>query len=353
MIKNKKPKFKKWKRRELILFLEQVGLYISCGLPVTRAIEICKDGRTKGERAGLEALVESVQSGQIISLGLRHYLGISPTLCALIEHGSASGGLEKSLHAARTLLEREEELIKKCLSAMTYPIVIGIFALLLVFGLVRGIMPQIIPMLLGLHVSLPLLTRVVITFSDYLTHYGIYAAAVIILAYVILAYLYRRHEKTKMIVQRIFLMIPLAGKLLYNYTLTVFLRAEGALIESGVSVPVSSEKTVCMINLIGLREALNIHIDEVGRGVSLGTVLARIKMPAFVPQLIAAGEASGTLGRSIIRAADILDRDIEHTLKKLTALIEPVLMVAMGAVVGAIALSIMMPIYDISKVLQK
>ncbi|NCW28743.1 MAG: hypothetical protein EBV83_10740, partial [Verrucomicrobia bacterium] len=95
------------------------------------------------------------------------------------------------------------------------------------------------------------------------------------------------------------------------------------------------------------------EIKNISNGIPLGDIIAKKKMPQFVAPLIHAGEASGTLGNSLLRASLILDRDIENILRKITALIEPIMMAGMGCIVGSIALSIMMPIYDISKVLQK
>jgi len=125
------------------------------------------------------------------------------------------------------------------------------------------------------------------------------------------------------------------------------------LIESGLSSTQAYARTASVISLLPLKESFLSDLGDIFRGVSFGSVMSGKKMPPYIVPLLQAGEASGTLGASLSRAAAILDRGIEHSLHRMTSLIEPVMMAGMGCIVGAIALSIMMPIYDISKVLQK
>jgi len=154
--------------------------------------------------------------------------------------------------------------------------------------------------------------------------------------------------------QSFLIRIPLIGGLFYRYSLSLFLRSAGSLIESGLQSAIAYRNAAEVLSLIPLRNELTKEASAVSRGVPFGSAVAKIKrIPPFVPPLVSAGEVSGALGRSLLRAADILDRGVDHSLKKITALIEPVMMAGMGFAVGAIALSIMMPIYDISKVLQK
>jgi type II secretory pathway component PulF len=125
------------------------------------------------------------------------------------------------------------------------------------------------------------------------------------------------------------------------------------LIESGLSSLVAYKRTVGVIVILPLRIQFQDEIPNLNRGLSFGQIFTDKKLPSHIAPLLLAGEASGNLGNSLIRCAHILDHDIDHILKRLTALIEPILMAGMGCVVGAIALSIMLPIYDISRVLQK
>lgn len=344
---------RRWSRREKILFLERLELYVSAGLTINRALEISRNGLKKSRRLSVERVLFVVESGGLLSRALLENLNLPKTISGLIEHGESSGDLAKALNSARALMEREDELFKKCASAMTYPVIIGIFAALLTIGLVRGVMPQIVPMLKGLHVQLPVLTRVVIFCSETLTSYGLYLLGATILFGLTVVWLYRKYFFFQSVIHSLVLKLPIIGGLTQAYFLAVFLRSSGTLFESGLPISKVYGGTVRALGLIPLRRKLLARESDLDRGIALSEVVSHSGLPSYIPPLINAGEISGTLGVSMTKAASIVDRDLEHSLKRLTSLIEPVMMVGMGAVVGAIALSIIMPIYDISRVLQR
>ena len=345
----------KFKTHDLIMLLERLEMYISAGLSLDTALEVMAKGtKDRRQKTSLEMVRVDINKGFQFHRSLSAHISISKTTEGLIEHGESSGELHKSLVTARGLLEREDELKKKCLSALAYPVIIGLFAIILTIGLVRGVMPQIIPMLKGLHVQLPLLTRIVIYISDHIVSSGVYILIGIIAVSVIHGILFRKYSSYKKMVQSALLRVPLVGSMMHAYSLSLFLQSCGSLVESGISVATAYVSTSKTITLIPLSIFFSGHIPDINRGVQIGTILENKskRIPEYIPSLLTAGEASGMLGASLIRAAHIIDRDIEHSLKRLTSLIEPVMMVGIGCVVGGIALSILMPIYDISKVLQ-
>ena len=346
---------KKWKRRDLMLLLERLELYVSSGLSVDEALRICAEGMPLQQRQAIGRIKAAVESGSPVSAALSRSLGLPQTYAGLIEHGESSGQLARTIGMARALMERHDELIKKCLSAMAYPCIIGAFALLLTFGLVRGVMPQIIPMLKSLHVQLPILTRIVIAVSEGMTGYGVSTASILLFCYIGSAIAYRRSERFKRSCHSLLIRMPIIGRLIQLYALTAFLQSCGSLLESGLPVVKAFAGTARTIAFIPIRLMLESQIASINRGIPLGQVFSDKRITKIAPHiapLLSAGEASGALGASLMRAASILDRDIDHSLKRLTALIEPMMMAGMGCIVGGIALSIMMPIYDISRVLQ-
>ena len=337
----------------MISLLERLEMYVGAGLPVDKALEIGSKGLSHKRAASVADLKDIVRAGGALASGLSRCMGASATTVSLVGHGESSGSLHSGLLSARTLLEKEDELIKKCASAMAYPAVIGIFAVMLTIGLVRGIMPQIIPMLQGLHVRLPLITRAVMWISAAFASYWLYGALVAAGIVIICATAYKRSFGFKKMCHFALTRFIIIGGLSVEYSLAVFLRSCGSLIESGLPSAGAYESTSETIALIPVQRALASHGAAISRGSSISEAFIEKRFPSHISSLLQAGEASGTLGLSMIRAANIIDRDLDHALRRLTALIEPVMMVGMGLVVGAIALSIMMPIYDISKVLQR
>lgn len=335
------------------MLLDRLEMYLSSGLEINKSLRISGEGLKKRHQSAITSLLSDVESGGTLCGGLSKHIGISSTTYGLVEYGELSGTLTKSLLSAKNLLEREDELFKKCFGAMIYPVIIGVFAILLTLGLIRGVMPQIIPVLKSLNVQLPFITRTLIYISEIITSYGLYIIAGVILLVVVARIILKRSRFVRAFCQRMLISSPILGRLIYQYHLAVFLHSCGTLVCSGLSVRDSYEKSIRTVSLYPLGNFLRGRSDMVARGLSFGSVMIDSRHPAYITQLLMAGEASGTLGLSITRAGGILDREIEHVLKKLTSLVEPVMMIGIGLVVGAIALSIMLPIYNISGALQK
>ncbi|MDQ2933281.1 MAG: type II secretion system F family protein, partial [bacterium] len=330
---------KKWKRRESILLLERLELYISSGLTINKTLEIIETGLPIKQQTVIRHIRTQIVSGLPLSRLLTNYIGISGNIAGLIEQGEQSGKLAQALSTGHKLLEKEDDLYKKCMSALAYPVIIGIFAAGLTLGLIRGVMPQIIPMLKSLNIKLPLITKVVIFISENLITYGVYIILTLIVGAIVHILLLKKSIGYRKTIHTILIRIPLIGNLIYTYSLSLFLHSCGVLIESGVSVIHAYTNTSNTVSLLPLSRLLKLEIQNIHKGIPLGALLMNKskRIPAYVPSLILAGEASGTLGISLSRAAAILDRDMEHSLKRLTSLIEPVMMAGMGFVVGGIA----------------
>lgn len=348
-------KTKKWKKRDQILFLERLELYISSGLTIDRALLCIENSSRKKHALTIEKIRNEIISGQSLSSSISTNIGLSRTLSNLIEQGNISGQLSKMLSSSYELLEKEEELYKKCLSALMYPCIIGLFSCILMIGLVKGVMPQIIPMLKSLNIQLPLLTRFTISISENLLSYGLYLFFIFIILITSHLYLYKKVSQYKNSYQNLLIHIPILGGLIYSYSLFILLRSCGVLIESGLTANRAFIETSSNISLYPLSKLINEQAESYHKGKSLGLLLygKSKNIPNYIPSLIIAGEASGMLGISLIRASAILDRDLDYSLRRLTSLVEPIMMIGMGLIVGGIALSIMLPIYDVSKILQQ
>ena len=342
-----------WKRGEIIIFFESLESYLSAGLSLNVSLQMIEQGsplRAKSRYAHMRSVIEK---GGLFSVAFAESVKGNLTIMSLIRHGEASGALVRSITLARSLLEHQDELTKSCMSALAYPCIIGVFAVLLIIGLVRGIMPQIIPMLSGLHVQLPILTRIVMSCSSIITSYGLYICVSFILCVGVISWSYHRFERVRFAWHKVLMHVPMVGKLVVHYCVSIFLHSCGALLESGVLVNRAYVSTVDTISLLPLKVYMSSYSAHIQGGSTLSTIFVHSLFPIHVSALVSAGESSGSLATSCLRAAHMIDSDIQHRLKRLTSLIEPLMMVGMGLIIGAIALSILMPIYDISRVLQK
>lgn len=329
-------------------------MYVSSGLSIDKSLEVIAQGVRHNQEGQILQAHALIVGGSTLSASLSAVLALPQMVVGLLEHGEQSGNLTQSLTLSRTLLEKQDDIRRKSVSALVYPAVIGVFASLLTIGLVRGVMPQITPMLKSLRVELPVLTRVVIFVSESMVNYGLGIIFGMFCIVVIVSVLYRRVLIFRRIVHEVLVRVPLIGGLVHSYSLSLFLRSCGTLIDSGISADLAYGRASSSVSHIPLAISLNACAGQVSKGISIGTVLKSVsRRTPHISSLLLAGEASGALGRSMIRAADIMDRDMDHRLKRITSLIEPTMMAGMGIVVGAVALSIMMPIYDISRVLQR
>ncbi len=345
-------RFSKWNRRDTAIFFERLELYLSSGLAIDTALQLCRDGVKPNHGAAIDQLKIHTVSGSTLSSGLVKYVGLSPTLSGMIFHGETSGGLVTSVALARSSIEKQDELIKKCVSSLVYPCVIGGFCVVFVIGLMRGVMPQIVPMLTGLHTKLPFISRVMIFSSNIVAKYGLHGLVGSILSVNTFILVYKKKAKFKHFIQQCLSKVPLVGTLMNNYSIVVFLRSFGALIDCGLPMSNAFDSSVGTVSFEPVAKVLRSNIQGISSGLSLGNVMKSLPAPRYIGALASAGELSGTLGTSLLRAANILDRDIELSLKRMTSLIEPLMMICMGLIVGSIALSILMPIYDLSKTLQ-
>jgi len=271
----------------------------------------------------------------------------------MIEYGELSGKLNRSINLSIKLLTKEDELFKKCLNALLYPVFIGSFSLILTLVLVQKVLSQIIPLINSLNVDLPVITRIVIAFSSVIKNYGLYIIIATIVLFTVARYAYGRSSLVKKIYQNSLIRIPILGTIIYNYHLSLFFQSCGSLIESGLTIFEAYSKSQNAVTFAPIKSLLAKYIQRIGEGMPLSRVFADRNNSSFLQSIISAGENSGSLGTSIIRAHEILDRDLDQFLKKFTVLIEPIMMIVMGLFVGTIAVSIMIPIYSISNTLQK
>ena len=340
-----------WNKKTRMQLIEYLATYTAAGIPISAALRVISEKLSKSRQKSLARVIRCVDEGQPLSKAFMSEIRPPPAIVGLISCGESTGTLAQALRSAHILLEREDELRKKILSSMTYPVVIGLATVTLTLGLVRGVMPQIVPLLLSLHTKLPLITVLVMNVSDFLAKFSWFVVGGLVMLCAGIFLVNRYSGLVQSSIQFVLLNTPLISGLTNRYVLTVFFRTFGALVESGIPADTAYVKATNSIWSVRTRKKFASKAEALIRGEKFYSICDK-SMPGFVPMLIEAGETSGTLGHSLIRVSEILDKDLEASLKQLTALVEPAMMIFMGGMVGSIAISIMMPIYEISRTLQ-
>ncbi len=337
------------KLRDLVVFSRQFATMIDAGLSVVKCLDILQKqarnpkmkevaGEVKRDVAGGMSLTEALQ---------KHPRIFTPLFVNMIRSAEAGGILDQVLDRLATFLEKEQETRNKIKSAMTYPAVVFCFACLMLLGLLFFVLPKFKGIFETMGLELPLTTKILLNSSDYVKSYW-YIGLVVLVGTVIMIKAFARTERGKYAIDAAKLKLPIFGDLILKTCVSRFARTFGTLITSGVPVlralDIVSETAgnrVVAETVVRARTAIK-------EGEKISTPLFGSKIfPVMVTQMIAIGEETGRLDQMLTKVANFYDDEVDNTLKSLTSLIEPIMIVGLGLIVGFIAVSVISPIYEL------
>ncbi len=337
------------KLKDLSVFARQFATMIDAGLSVVKCLDILEKqsrnpklkeviAQTKHDVAGGTSLTEALQ---------KHPRVFSALFINMIRSAEVGGILDSVLDRLSTFLEKEQETKNKIKSAMTYPAVVFSFAMMMLFGLLFFVLPKFKGIFDSMGLKLPLTTRLMLNFSDYFKHYW-YLAAVALIASVIAMKLFARTERGRLVVDTLKLKIPVFGDLILKTSVARFARTFGTLISSGVPVLRALEIVAETAGNRVVTDTVNRARDSIKEGDRISTPLFGSRVfPVMVTQMISVGEETGRLDAMLVKVANFYDDEVDSTLKALTSLIEPLMIVGLGLIVGFIAVSVISPIYSL------
>ena len=303
-----------------------------------------------------DAIIEDVSCGQYLSTGLGKFKNhFGDFTINLIRIGELSGILSENLMYLADELSKKHALQRKVRSALIYPIFITITTLGVTGLLTVFIFPKIMPVFVSLNITLPLSTRILLGISTFLQSYGFHLIIGIIIGTGLFIYTrtkwYWLHKTT----DRMLLSLPIAGEITRAYNVSNFCRTLGILLYSGVQVTEALQIVASITKNLVYREAYELIAQEVTKGdtISKHIPLGTIVFPDLLSHMIAIGEKSGSLTETLGYLSDLYETEVDEQTKNLSNTIEPVLLVTMGLIVGLIAVSVITPIYDITKNLQR
>lgn len=350
-IKLGKPKVK---LKDLVMFTRQLSTMISAGVPLTRSLATLQEQtNNKYFKTVIGGISKDVEGGATIGDSLAKYPNVfSEVYVNMVKAGEAGGILDEILKRLASQVEQESSMKKKIKSAMTYPVVIGVIAVVAFFGLMIFVMPKmakIITDLGGPNAQLPIYSRVLLGASGYMQKYAI----PIIIVMVIIIYFLRRYIRTpkgKYKFHALLLRIPVLKDVIIKIAVARFARTFASLMSAGVSVLDALEVTGGAIGNKVLEKELQEAAKDVKNGKQLSEPLANSKyFPPIVAQMLAVGEETGQVDTILIKVADFYEEEVSTMIDGLSALIEPLMIIGIGAIVGVIAASVMGPISSLSK----
>ncbi len=342
-------------KKSQIQFVQRCAALLEVGISLSETLSIIM----RMEKSSV-AIVEKIRNGVEKGISLSKSMMMTnvkfdPTLISMISHGESSGILALSMRQAGEILEKKDELLKKMVGVLIYPTVIALATIGMTLFLVMYIFPKILPLLSSMNVKLPLLTRIIRKIYELLSSYGMGMVFIIVIIIFIFSYFYQKRIKFKSKVQMSLLIIPMAGTVLKKYLVCSYCKSAGMLLESGQTLPAVLVQCAAAISFEPYRRALEISKSEVLRGVPLSVCMRSFEaiFPSEVSDMLSIGERSGTLSSMFHHINRIYEQDIDYLIKHLSSVIEPVLMIAMGLLVGSVALSIILPIYEITSHLNR
>jgi len=290
-----------------------------------------------------------VLKSQSLSRGLAAFPSAFPQIYrAMIEAGEHSGKLGDVLDRLADYTENRENLRDRILTAFIYPAIVIVLSFSIVTFLLVYIMPQMTRVFINAGQILPLATRMLIAISDFVRLYGLMALAAAAAA-IVAARLMLRDEGLRTRWHRWLLRLPLAGRLIRGVNAARFADTLGILTTAGVPLLSSLQSAAAVLTNLPMKGAVEEALRRVREGASLSSSLGAAKLfPPLVIHLIASGEATGRLDTMLARAAEAQSRELENWVRGLTALLEPLLIVAMGGIVLFIVVAILLPMFEMN-----
>ncbi len=338
---------------ELSMFTRQLATMIGAGIPLLEAFEILAEQtktQNKGFGLGLQETADKVRGGMELSEAMHEFPRIFPEIYInMIKAGEASGALDVILNRMADFLEANETLKGEIKGAMTYPVI----SLLLIFGisgyLLIGVVPKFKQMFTMVKGELPALTRYVLAASKFMTENALLMVGIIVA--IIVAYIaVMRTYQGQRFRDNLFLKLPVFGPLFQKVALSRFSRTFATLLSSGVPILGALEIVASTAGNRIIEEVLYETRETVKKGEPLSSYLATSWVfPPMVTKMIAIGERSGALEQLLSKISDFYDQQVHTTVKSMTSLIEPIMLVVMGTVVGVIVAAIFLPILELQK----
>ncbi len=336
---------------ELSLITRQFAILLNSGMSVEQSLAALSDQLESQEQKAIMSGVRSeVLGGRSLAASLRMYPKVFPPVyCSLVNAGEQSGSLGNVMTKLADYSDKTRELTSKIMMALLYPVIVCIVATLVIIALLVFVVPQVVKVFEASKQTLPLITRAMIATSNGLRSYGIYALILILLVIFSFARSLKKHEN-KINFHRKLLNLPVAGKLLINIDLARFTNTLAMLLSSGVPMLQALEASRDTISNFMLRNAIDKAVVMVREGIGLAVALnAQKAFPPVVIHLIASGEKSGNLDHLLTQAGSHQELELTHRSQLLTGILEPALIVFMGAVVMLIVIGIMLPILNMNK----
>lgn len=340
------------KSTDLVKFVRQFATMIDAGLPLVQCLEILASQEPNPSfKAALTDIKQTVEQGATFSDALRRHPKIFDQLFVNLVHAGEVGGiLDTILNRLAIYIEKAVKLKRQIRGALTYPIAVIIILIVVMMILLGFVIPAFENMFaeFGAKDALPRLTKIVIAISNaFISNLPFIIPAMILAVFgIITAY---RRPKGKRFFHQLILKIPVMGPVIQKIVVARFARTLGTLLQSGVPILDSIEIVAKSAGNVIVEEGLMYTRERISEGHNLADPLSEMKVfPGMVVQMVAVGEQTGALDQMLSKIADFYEEETDVAVAALTSLIEPIMMVVVGGLVGVVLISMYLPIFELA-----
>jgi type IV pilus assembly protein PilC len=338
--------------KERMMFIQNLGTMLGAGLSLVESLHtLQRETRAKPMRKIIQNVIDNVENGYPLWKAMDAQSFFTPHAIALVRIGEEAGNLAENVVYLAQQEEKDAALKGKVKMAMIYPTIVMVLMFIIVVGLGMFVLPQLLGVLTSLDVPLPLATRMIILFTNMFTEHGAVFVPSMIGAFFVLSIL-SKYTNFKVVTQWVMFHIPGIGALAREATIARFGVILGGLLKAGVPVVEAMQSLVTVTPIVRYKKLYQKMLDHIQVGDSFAKSFTLIKkseklLPPSVQQLVITGERSGALADITLKIADIYDKKASDTAQKLPVILEPMLLLFIGGLVGTIAFAIIVPIYSI------
>ena len=341
--------------KDLLIFTRQLYAMIHAGIPLVQALRIIRDQvPNKRLKQIVDDIATHIEEGGKFSTALSRYRDVFGDLyISMVRAAEEAGTLEETLKRLAEYLEKIEKLRGKVKSALFYPIFVLITATVIVAGIMIFVIPTFQQLYADLGGSLPALTQMVINASNWLRDYIGWFILAIIFFLVLFIQLRKVSKKFRYLTDLALLKLPIFGELVLKSSIANFSRTFSSMLSSGINIlealRISAETSSNEV----IREAIEKVREQVEKGVGLSLAMSRISIfPPMVVNMAAIGEQAGNLDEMMSKVADFYEEEVDRTVDGLTSLIEPLMIVFIGSIIGVIIIAMYLPIFKIGELIK-
>lgn len=345
--------FQRLSVQEKINFARHLSMVVKAGLPIFEGLKIIRaQAVSRTLQKILDQVIVDVNNGKFLADSLDRYKHVfGDFFVNIIRVGETSGTLSQNLLYLADEMKKSKELQSKVRSAMVYPTVILVVTIGLTSFLALFILPKLLPVLYGLKVELPASTQLLLASMDYLRDYGLLTLGVLVAAVIAVRILLKRVHLFRYAAHWLILKLPVVAPLVIAVNMVTFSRILGMLLKSGVKIVeaiIITSNTFTNVVYEGLLLRAN---EEIKKGGQLATVMEKNRrfFPPLVSGMIQIGENTGNLEENLFYVSEYYAEEVDNKLRNLTSLLEPLMLLIMGGLVGFVAISIITPIYSLSQ----